>query len=64
MARKANGILTYIRNSVASKSNKVIIPPYRALMRLCLEYCVQCWALQDRKGVKTLERVQRRETKL
>jgi len=61
-AKKVNGILGCIRQSIASWLKEVIFPLCSALVRRHLEFWVQCWAPQYKRYMDIVERVQHRAT--
>ena len=63
-ASKGNQILGLIRRNITYKGQKLIIPLYKAIVRPHLEYCIQAWRPYRKKDINTLERIQRRATKM
>lgn len=61
---KANGVLNCIRQSVASRSQKMILPLCSALMRPSLGCSVQFWAAWHKRYTELLVRCQQRVTKM
>ena len=49
-ASKGNQILGLIRRTIMKKEKQLIVPLYKAIVRLHLEYCFQAWGLYRKKG--------------
>ena len=63
VAKKAKGILVYIRISVISRTRKVIVLLYNTVRPL-LKCCVQFWTHCYKKDIVLLKPMQRRAVKL
>ncbi|PKU42976.1 hypothetical protein llap_6737 [Limosa lapponica baueri] len=62
--QEANQILFCIKRSIANRLREVILPIYSALVRPCLDYCIQLNKPQPKTDLDLLERVQRRATEM
>ena len=63
-ASKGNQIIGLIRRNIPYKGKKLIIPLYKAIVRLHLECCIQAWRPYRKKDIDTLQRIQKRTTKI
>ena len=63
-ASKGNQILGLIRITFTYKEKLLIVPLYKAIVRLHLEYCIQAWRPYRKKDEDKLGRIQRRATKM
>lgn len=63
VAKKASHILRYIKHGIGNQKD-MIVPLHLALVQPHLKYCVQLWALQDKKDIKILKCVQRSAKKI
>ena len=63
-ASKGNTILRLIRRTVIYKDKQLIVPLYKATVRLHLKYCIQAWRPYCKKDIDKLERIKRRATKM
>ena len=64
LLRKEIQFLTLIRRTVTYKDKHLIVPLYKATVRLHLKYCIQAWRPYCKKDIDKLERIKRRATKM
>ena len=63
-AKKAMRVLGMVRKTFRNLEETTLKILYCSFVRLHLEYCIQAWAPYPKKDIATLEKVQRRATKL
>ena len=57
-------MLGLIRITITYKEKQLIVPLYKAIVRLKLEYCIQAWRPYRKKDIDKLESILRRATKV
>ena len=62
--KKANQMAGHIYRTVTHKSVQTVVPLYKALVRPHLEYCSLVWSPYLKKDILSIEKVQRRVTKM
>ena len=62
--KKANQMAGHIYRIVTHKSVQTVVPLYKALVRPHLEYCSLVWSSYLKKDILSIEKVQRRMTKM
>ncbi len=55
-ASKGNQILWMIRRNITYKEKSLIVPLYKEIVRLHLQYCIQAWSPYLRKDIDMLEK--------
>ena len=63
-ASEGNSIRGLIRNIMTYKEKELIIPLYKTVVNPHLKYRLQAWKPYRKKDIYTLERIQRRATKM
>ena len=63
-ASKGNQIVGLIMRNITFQKKTLIIHLHKAIVRPHLEYCIQAWRTYRKKDIDTLERNQKRATKI
>ena len=61
---KANRVLGMIRRTITYKSDQILLPLYKTLVRPLVEYCTPAWSPHYSKDKLMIERIQHRFTRM
>ncbi|CAM4622379.1 unnamed protein product [Lepidochelys kempii] len=62
--KKVNRMLGIIKKGIDNKTEDILLPLYKSMVRPHLGYCMQTWSPHLEKGILELEKVQKRATKM